>query len=173
MMKKIASWFGRLFLCGILGLVFLMSLDLVMWWLPPHRGWAFWQWNTCGPISVGDNYSIIFLTRNAHIFLAEYDQAIEIYGGTEREAKRIGNLNLHMNTGGRTDVKLRSGVIDGRRCIQVIDRFGVETIDLEKNQIIQSPYLDASKSVDDKSFYDIGRFSGESFPLKYVPNEKG
>ena len=72
-----------------LGFLGVLALDTAMWIIPPERGWAFWRWDSTGPISVGDGFSIAFQTRTAHPMLAEYDQRVFIFGGTEREGRHL------------------------------------------------------------------------------------
>jgi len=165
---NLVSAMKRLFLIAlkvlsgaIFGLVLFIFLDLAMWYFPPERGWAPWKWEQSGPVAIGNNYSIELLTRTAHPFLAEYDQRLIIYGGTERVGKKLATIDLHTNTGGRTSVEVYA---DGRETIYLKDRFGTHAIDLDTLTVTMLFKADLSA---ESSF--IGVFSGESYPLKFIP----
>jgi len=164
-MNRILKWIGRIALAGILGLAFFVLLDFVMWFFPPERGWAPWKWESSGPVAVGNNYSIELLTRTAHVFLAEYDQRLVIYGGTPREGEKRGTIDLHMNTGGRTHILLYLTPSQDGDFVILKDRFGTYRVNLGTLRIEeQSGQENPGKNI------FIGTMSGEAYPLKFVPS---
>lgn len=162
---RILKILGKIALSGIIGLIFFALLDIGMWYFPPERGWAPWKWESSGPVAVGNNYSIELLTRTAHLFLAEYDQKLVVYGGTPREGKERGTIDLHMNTGGRTHILIYLTKTHNGNVVLLKDRFGVERVNIDNLKIEER---DEAKKLDKSIF--IGTFSGEAYPLKFVPS---
>lgn len=157
------NWIRQILLAGIFGLIFFLLLDILMWVFPPNRGMAFWKWDSSGPIAIGDHYSVELLTRPASMIgMAEYDQRLVLYGGTEREGDELGTIDLHMNTGGRTHVLLYR-IADEKGGLLLVDRFGQHRLDLK--EIKYEPYYE--KQIDTILF--LGTVSDESYPLKFVP----
>jgi hypothetical protein len=163
-MNRTLKWIAKFAACGFIGLIFFILLDLVMWYCPPERGWAPWKWESSGPVAVGGNYSVELLTRTAHVFLAEYDQRLVVFGGTERNGEKKGTVELQMNTGGRTHIMIYSAISKTSQLVLLKDRFGISRIDL-KNMKRESEL--ASESTSNYTF--IGTVSGEAYPLKFVP----
>ncbi len=163
-MKKILRWSKKILGYGFVGLVFFILLDLAMWYFPPNRGWEPWAWESSGPVAVGNNYSIELLTRTAHLFLAEYDQKIIVYGGTERQGEKKGAIKLHMNTGGRTHIMIYSAAKSDHQIVILLDRFGMHEINITEMNV---ETFSKTASVDNMVF--IGTWSGESYPLKFIP----
>jgi hypothetical protein len=163
-MKRILKWIGKIALAGIIGLILFILLDLVMWFFLPERGWAPWKWESSGPVAVGNNYSIELLTRTAHIFLAEYDQGLVVYGGTPRDGEKKGTIDLHENTGGRTHILLYSNPTQNGDFVILKDRFGTHRVNLGTLRIEEQ--LD-QENPGRNTF--IGTMSGETYPLKFVP----
>lgn len=160
--NRALKFIGRAAAFGVLGLVFFLVLDIVLWMVPPHRGWGAWQWQSSGVVAVGEGYSVEFLTRRAHPWLAESDQKAELYGGTAREGDKLATIELDMNTGGRTRVQLYFGHADGAPIIQLSDRFGDQFIDARARERIHRKLV-----LKDRQF--LGTFSGEAYPRKFVP----
>jgi len=160
-LKRLFSIALKVLSGGVFGLALFIVLDLAMWYFPPERGWAPWKWEQSGAVAIGNNYSIELLTRTAHPFLAEYDQQLIVYGGTERFGKKLATLDLHMNTGGRTSVEIYTS---GNEAVYLRDRFGTHAIDLATLSVAM---LHKAEMPLESTF--IGGFSGESYPLKFIP----
>jgi len=161
-MTRVMRIAGRATAFGALGLIFFLFLDTAMWVLPPNRGWGPWKWESSGAVAIGDGYSVVLHTRTAHPWLAEYDQRLELFAGSRRDGRRLGVVDLNMNTGGRTDVRLYFGHVNKRPIVQLSDRFGDQAIDVLAQELVQG-----SSESPDRRF--IGTFSEESYPLKFVP----
>ncbi len=156
-------WLRQILLAGFFGLLFFILLDLVMWFFPPNRGWAFWQWDSSGPVAVGNHYSLELQTRLAHpLGMAEYDQRVIIYGGTARDGKELATLDLPMNTGGRTRILLYRSLADARKII-LRDRYGDHVLDLTSLRL--EPFV---KGALEHPLF-LGTLSAEAFPLKFIP----
>ena len=124
------------------------------------------EWESAGPVAVGDGYSIILQTRHSHPFLAEYDQRLFVFSGDERTGKLEGIIDLHANTGGRTHLlaySFRDPAVG--MFIQFEDRFGDHALDLK--DLKYEPYYPKIRQKDGIKF--IGTFSKDAPPLKFIP----
>lgn len=134
----------------------------------------FAEWSRGGPVAVGDGYSIELMTRcSSPIGMAEYDQRLEVYGGTTRKGDSLGTVDLFPNTGGRTHSLVYTYTGDnGHRMAQIQDRYGIEDIDLVARVVTNHAGGDNTSrsgvSPHPKRVY-VGTYSGEAYPLKFVP----
>ncbi|MCP5541009.1 MAG: hypothetical protein H7A52_12775 [Akkermansiaceae bacterium] len=130
-------------------------------------------WSRGGAVAVGDSYSIELLTRcSSPIGMAEYDQRLEVYGGTTRDGKSLGTIDLFPNTGGRTHSLVYTYTDDsGRRMVQIQDRYGIEDIDMVTRVVTNHAGGDNTSrsgvSPHPKRVF-VGTYSGEAYPLKFV-----
>src|SRR5262245_57002492 len=104
-LERVWRWLRFVITAGIVGMVFYLAFDAVLWVIPPERGWGAWRWTEVGPVAVGNGYSITLLTRQASSMLAEYDQKIEIHRDSHFGEKLVGTRTMHMNTGGRIHIR--------------------------------------------------------------------
>lgn len=146
---------------GLLGLIFFIVLDVLLWLFPPGLGWGAWKWTPSGAIGIGDGVSIELQTRAAHPFLAEYGQRLRIYRGTS--SKRFSStVELPANTGGKTEVLVYSGRIREHEAVELVDRFGRTSIDLV-TRAVAAP----GDSLVGRAY--VGVFSAKTWPLQFVP----
>jgi hypothetical protein len=156
-------WLRQILLTGFFGLVFFMFLDLFLWFFPPHRGWAFWQWDSSGPVAVGAHYALELQTRPANLLgMAEYDQRVVIYGGTARSGKELATIDLPMNTGGRTHILVYRSLADANKVV-LRDRYGDHVLDLTALRV--EPFV---KGALEHPLF-LGTLSERAFPLKFIP----
>ena len=115
----------RIVAYGIIGMLFFISLELAMWFIPPGRGLFFWQWNSSGSILVNEEHSIELLSRGIHPYLAEYEYRLNIYN---EDGRKENTIDLHINSGGQTYMKL---YISDDNQILLVDHMGNHLINLE------------------------------------------
>jgi len=123
------------------------------------------QWYPSQAIAIGDFYSVAFLTKSAHPFLAEYYQRVFLFGGSARAGDFLQAFQLQMNTGGRTHMLLYR-YIDEQGRVQFItfqDRYGEQSINIPKREFRSEKPLPTNLK---KEF--IGTFSGEAPPNKFL-----
>lgn len=131
-------------------------------------------WNHGGPVAVGDGYTIELMTRcSSPIGLAEYNQRVRVFGGTAREGKLLGSIDLFPNTGGRTHVLVYTYLTGvGTRRVQIQDRYGIEDVDLESLAVTNHSGRGnmARSQVEPYPLrIFLGTYSGEAYPLKFIP----
>ena len=115
-------------------------------------------------IAVGGGYSISIRAQPAHLFLAEYEQEVSIYGGEPRLGDFLGSVRIPMNTGGRVRIGLLVPTDPTRHDVVLHDRDSTSRIDLVKQSVRpESGDLTAG------GLRALGWFSGESYPLKFIP----
>ena len=162
-------WLRQVLLAGFFGLLFFILLDGVMWFFPPNRGWSFWQWDSSGPVAVGNGYSLQLQTRPAHpLGMAEYDQRVVVFGGTARSGKELATLELPMNTGGRTRVLLYRSQADTNKVI-LRDRYGDCVLDLTALRVEPAVAGDPEHPLFAGTLSFLGTLSAEAYPLKFIP----
>lgn len=152
---------GAVVRAGLLGLAFLIALDVLLWLFPPNLGWGAWKWTPSGAVGIAEGVSIELQTRSAHPFLAEYDQRLRIYRATHAELSAV-TVELPANTGGRTAIMVYAGRLGGQSGIELVDRFGRTTIDLGTDEI-----ADRDHHLERGTY--LGMFSARVPPLKFVP----
>lgn len=114
-------------------------------------------------IAVGDGYSIALDAKPSHLFLAEYEQSIRIYGGDPRGGELLGRVAIPVNPGGRVRIGILVPRQPGNAEIVLADRGETTRIDLATQKVQnQGSWRDAD-------FRPIGIISGESYPLKFIP----
>jgi hypothetical protein len=169
-MKKLLKAVGMTLLCTILGMIGLTVFHFVSAFF---FGRVNADWHSGPVVGVGDGFAIALETRcSSPVGFAEYDQRLRVYssGKDGRTGKEIGTVELFPNTGGRTHslVYAYRGD-DGRQRVQIQERSVMDDVDLT---------VPAATNVKDgilghvapaKSRVFVGTFSGESYPLKFLP----
>jgi hypothetical protein len=113
-------------------------------------------------IAVGKGFSVSLVAQSAHPYLAEYEETLEVYGGSAREGTHLGSLTLPMNTGGRIRVLLfRKKGQESK--ILLRDRYADSFVDLS------TVTFSDGRGAKDEDFEFIGAFSGQAYPLKFIP----
>lgn len=169
-MKKIRKFVGITLLCAVLGMIGWGIVDFVSAFVFGHVDS---EWQSGPVISVGDGYSIALETRcSSPVGFAEYDQRLRVYssGKDGRSGRETGTVDLFPNTGGRT----RSLVYayrgdDGRQRVQIQERSVMDDVDLTvpRTTNVSGGILTGVEPAKSRIF--VGTYSGESYPLKFVP----
>jgi len=115
-------------------------------------------------VAVGGGYSISIQAKPIHPFLAEYEQVVSIYGGDPRDGNWLGTVEIPTNTGGRVRVGVLVPGESSKHEVVLLDRYAVSRIDLEKRSV-----SDQRTDWKREGLEAIGWFSGESYPLKFIP----
>jgi len=146
-------------------MIFFAFLDILMWIAPPHLGWGFWKWDSSGPVAVGDGYSIALQSRClSPIGKAEYELQLELFGETERNGSQLGNIPITELSKGERHVAVFSGhaASNNRLFIVLLYRSGEKYIDVSSKDVSKD-----AVDIKDKKF--LGTFSGNAYPLKFIP----
>ncbi len=172
-LKRLLTIGFLLIVCTVLGTLGMFALDFLG--VGMHLG-SRAMWTHGGIVAVGNGYSVQLLTHNSSpIGMAEYDQRLEIFGGTERDGKRLGTIDLFPNTGGRTCSLIYTYITkSGQRRVQIQDRFGIDDVDLAT--LKKTNPGDTGEGGSSRSNVDpvptrqfVGTYSEEAYPLKFVP----
>lgn len=158
-MNKILKQVLKIIGYGIIGMIFFISLELAMWFMPPGRGLFFWHWDSSGSILVNDEHSIELLSRGIHPYLAEYEYRLNVY---DEDGSKQSTIDLHINTGGQTFIKLFK--IDNNQ-ILLVDHMGNHLINFEN--LDETLLYVAPKPP--SSIY-LGAFSNNSYSLIFIPS---
>jgi len=169
-MKKFGKFVRMTILCTVLGMIGWGIVGLISTFVFGHVDS---EWVSGPVIGVGDGYSIALETRcSSPIGFAEYDQRLRVYssGKDGRTGKELGTVELFPNTGGRTHslVYTYRGE-DGRQRVQIQERSVMDDVDLTvpKTTNVSGAILTGVQSGKSRIF--VGTYSGESYPLKFVP----
>lgn len=157
-------------LCAVLGMIGWGLVDFVSAFVFGHVSS---EWQSGPVISVGGGYSIALETRcSSPVGFAEYDQRLRVYssGKDGRTGKEIGIVELFPNTGGRThSLVYVYRANDGSQRVQIQDRSVMGDVDLSipRATNINGGVLTGVDPAMSRAF--IGTYSGESYPLKFIP----
>ncbi len=134
----------------------------------PEEALAEKRWKTCAAIGVGDGYSILLQFRQAHPLVAEYHRRVMVFGGTERQGKLLGALQLNMNFGGRTYIMIYRHLNQQGHVTHITFKARDESR-MGSGQTIRLKDPDFENPLKGSESEYLGLVSGEAYPLKFVP----
>lgn len=169
-MKKFGKFVGITIVCTVLGMIGWALVWFISTFVFRHVDS---EWEAGPVIGVGGGYSIALETRcSSPVGFAEYDQRLRVYdsGKDGRTGKEVGTVKLFPNTGGRTHSLVYTyHSDDGRQRVQIQERSVMDDVDLAGLTATNVSGGTLTTVVPGKSRVFVGTYSGESFPLKFLP----